>query len=784
MLQAPTSESSATADTVSTRVEPRSERPALQPGLSRRNGNMGAGRKAGARLPVGNQAALHLLQSSHAAGALVGPAASRIVLQKKLAVAPANDPAEHEADQVATQVMRMSSPLSLPSPSGTHATGTVQRKCSCQASGVPCPSCREEEKSLLQRKPASAPPAPAVVPSGVTSVLQSPGRPLDPMARAFFEPRFGRDFSAVRIHTDSSAAQSARGLQALAYTSGQHVVFAPGTYSPETASGQLLLAHELTHVLQQNPAGEAGLRSRADGEQRIQRRPDPASDLDQQYQAALAESRQTGNWQETAEVLNGFNRTDIFQRLAQLTPDEVSYLHLGAIGNPCVGPDSQIAQMTAPGVAPASTEGPLASVAAPAKSMAAPAVVRPPATPAPTPIAGMSTTDKVIESIKSAVHQAPDAFGKQVSAMLQPEALAEFAAFTLLFAALQATPAGWVTDLAVIGLEAYLIGPLVFQAVQDLVTFASTASSAHDQKDIDAAGAALADAAGIIGIAMLMKLILHGGSEEPSTSPKGEVEYKPGKVPPADELPVTEKPPAGTEKGPTDAEPRSAETEPNEADRAAPKVREETPSADHKRTLRILEDGECEVCSSPCLDIRNRYSTELENNPDLAGELDDAARLNDPAAQDAEYRRIEQELSKDEAAQEGSGVAHDVGVQLGREAAEADGFDEAHDWVNPLEDRGRYGNGFDDVRVDKADGKYVIVEYKGGSAKLSEGQMERPWVENVIKRMRAAGGNTWADRLENALSTGNLKGVAYSTPIDPVTGAPEATVRIGTWSKY
>lgn len=85
----------------------------------------------------------------------------------------------------------------------------------------------------------------------VHNVLRSPGRPLDPATRGFMESRFGHDFSRVRIHTDERAARSAREVNALAYSVGRDVVFADGQYAPHSNSGQRLLAHELTHVVQQ-----------------------------------------------------------------------------------------------------------------------------------------------------------------------------------------------------------------------------------------------------------------------------------------------------------------------------------------------------------------------------------------------------------------------------------------------------------------------------------------------------------------------------------------------------
>lgn len=103
---------------------------------------------------------------------------------------------------------------------------------------------------VLQRAPANTDPA-GRVPPIVREVLGSPGQPLDAATRAHMEPRFGHDFSRVRIHTDARAAESAQVVNALAYTIGPNIAFGKGRYMPSTVHGQKLLAHELTHVVQQ-----------------------------------------------------------------------------------------------------------------------------------------------------------------------------------------------------------------------------------------------------------------------------------------------------------------------------------------------------------------------------------------------------------------------------------------------------------------------------------------------------------------------------------------------------
>ncbi|MGH8563234.1 MAG: eCIS core domain-containing protein [Gammaproteobacteria bacterium] len=178
------------------------------------------------------------------------------VIQTKLKIGEQNDKFEQEADRVAEQVMRM------PDSEMAQISGTgeaVKRKCAACASGKSlCPKCAPEEeqlhrKPLLPRTKTSAGQAPQLTSqlSAQISALRGSGRPLPPSARAFFEPRFGADFTGVRVHTDGRAAQLARAVNARAFTLGRDVVFGAGQYEPMTASGKTLLAHELVHVAQQ-----------------------------------------------------------------------------------------------------------------------------------------------------------------------------------------------------------------------------------------------------------------------------------------------------------------------------------------------------------------------------------------------------------------------------------------------------------------------------------------------------------------------------------------------------
>jgi hypothetical protein len=131
--------------------------------------------------------------------------------------------------------------------------GILQRKCACgqhTSGGQGCEECKKKENSTLQRQSLGG-PAPATAPPSVHEVMHSPGQPLDTTTRSFFEPRFGYDFSRVRIHTDGQASQSTREVKALAYTFRHDIAFRAGHYSPSSESGKQLIGHELEHVVRQ-----------------------------------------------------------------------------------------------------------------------------------------------------------------------------------------------------------------------------------------------------------------------------------------------------------------------------------------------------------------------------------------------------------------------------------------------------------------------------------------------------------------------------------------------------
>ena len=184
------------------------------------------------------------------------------IVQAKLRIGAPNDKYEQEGDRMANQVMRMAEP-GAPAVSNFNSDispGSVQRTYVACACGGTCPKCEEElrrqpmkEKDELQAKrtPGNTPAVTPQVQAQVDS-LRGGGRPLDPATRAFMEPRFGYDFSRVRVHSGATADRSARDINARAYTTGHNIVFGAGRFAPGTHEGRRLIAHELMHVVQQS----------------------------------------------------------------------------------------------------------------------------------------------------------------------------------------------------------------------------------------------------------------------------------------------------------------------------------------------------------------------------------------------------------------------------------------------------------------------------------------------------------------------------------------------------
>ena len=158
-------------------------------------------------------------------------------LQAKLTIGASNDPLEQEADRVADQV--------LAAPAHSAVSGAAPR---------------------IQRLTRQAAGDAVTAPASVDRVLSGSGRPLDQALQQDMGRRFGHDFSQVRVHTGSTAEQSAQDINAHAYTVGRNIVFGAGSFAPGSHEGRKLIAHELTHVIQQT--GAASIHDRQGGEKR------------------------------------------------------------------------------------------------------------------------------------------------------------------------------------------------------------------------------------------------------------------------------------------------------------------------------------------------------------------------------------------------------------------------------------------------------------------------------------------------------------------------------------
>ena len=245
------------------------------------------------------------------------------VVQPKLAINQPGDAYEQQADQMAESVMRMSSTEHQSNSSIKKVDDSVQTKCA---------ECEKEEKEVQRKENNGKIVFNSSRVENYVSNGNSKGHALPKEARNYFEPRFGYDFSKVKIHTDGEANRSAQSINALAYTSGNNIIFNQNQFSVNNESGKKLLAHELTHVVQQNGSSKNGKSS----ETSIQRKPlqmDQIRDLltrrftkwavtDQNVQDALniLKDIEKNHPSDFADTIAAMDSEDLVQRLF----DEIS----------------------------------------------------------------------------------------------------------------------------------------------------------------------------------------------------------------------------------------------------------------------------------------------------------------------------------------------------------------------------------------------------------------------------------------------------------------------------
>jgi hypothetical protein len=172
---------------------------------------------------------------------------SAVGVQPKLDVSNPTDAHEVEADRVAEQVM------SVPVDRAAEPTTDEEEQVATRLDRAVAPTTDEEEQ--VATKSDGSPSMTPAIESGING-SRAGGQPLDADARSFFEPRFGRDMSGTKVHTDAHAARLASDLKAQAFTVGRDIYMGAGRYQPGTESGRSLLAHELTHTIQQQPGAK------------------------------------------------------------------------------------------------------------------------------------------------------------------------------------------------------------------------------------------------------------------------------------------------------------------------------------------------------------------------------------------------------------------------------------------------------------------------------------------------------------------------------------------------
>lgn len=507
---------------------------------------------------IGNQGVLSLLH----AGAI----------QAKLRVSQPGDADEREADRVAQEI------VSSPNTKSTVASATsptLHRKCNCPGGGATCPDCEAEEVEEakgIHRKSASNSPDDAHAPDNLLQNL-GPGSPLEPAVRENMESSFGRDFGDVRIHSDTRAAQSARAVNARAFTLGKDVVFDHGQYSPGTQSGKQLLAHELTHVVQQEgtvggrtpkpvaayggakteassasdrTVGAAASRATAPSIQRVSAPAvmrAPLFDSTMQICQRVLKSRVfhvseggvvvTANaaWEPSPEW-RGADRPACGREVYEMELSRVGTLWDSSIdscefhhGAPMSRnwtnlPEGDyyltiVTNNTNPNCCLQGT-----IQVSQQRGLTGPSCGGGPARD----VASMPTAEKISRAVSLSGEKLGGQAGERIKELLTPQAIGMMAAFTAAYIVSQTTPIGWVADILVAGLIAatvLMVGSEAAEIVRLLIEFFDMASSAKSDADLDKAADLFAKAITKAGIDIIIAIIFHKAGKAADLKPPG-----------------------------------------------------------------------------------------------------------------------------------------------------------------------------------------------------------------------------------------------------------------------
>lgn len=360
----------------------------------------------------------------------------------------------------------------------------------------------------IRRKPdhRGAGGANALSAAPAESVLRTSGEAMAPAVREEMESRFGRDFSAVRVHNDAPAHRAAMQMNAEAFTSGSDIVFAAGRYDPDSGSGRRLLAHELTHVVQQSPV-DAGAspaqvsvsRRSAGGAGIVQR---DAADLALRFNEALSRS----DWDGAARALMEMTDADAGAELRLLNP-EVRMRIRNAAYRIDPNPDNRVVRLVEA-----------------AEATVPPAPRAAPASPAADDVAALSSGEKLLRALRYSFETMGDDARRELENLLSPQSLLIMAGFVAAYIAAQLTPIGWIADgiaLASLTVAAFFIGRVVFDVLGDLFHYFE-AVNASTESQLRDAGRALSRAVARGGIQVVVLLLMRGlrGGRGAGTPPR------------------------------------------------------------------------------------------------------------------------------------------------------------------------------------------------------------------------------------------------------------------------
>ena len=209
-------------------------------------------------------------------------AVSSEVLRMDASEEETSQPAEEQTEPEAQRMMREEDQPAGPEEAGQEEEPTSEGGTADQSVQRKCSECAQDDEEKVSRAGDGDVSPDEDVSGAVSDGLQSGGRPLDAETRGFMEPRFGHDFSQVRVHTDSHASASTEAVAARAYTVGSDIAFRSGEYSPGSSQGKQLLAHELTHVVQQGGAGVSRNLQRDDDPETAVSAPGPEFEVGQE----------------------------------------------------------------------------------------------------------------------------------------------------------------------------------------------------------------------------------------------------------------------------------------------------------------------------------------------------------------------------------------------------------------------------------------------------------------------------------------------------------------------